>query len=147
MIPHRGTIRGARRGPAEVVVHVNEHIATACERDDLVARAAVARVTHRAVFAVESIRETLEKRLDVRRAADRDLPLVALNDVAGLHFRDLRRGTLARRFPATCLELVDAAAMLDACANVRSVHAVWTEQQIGHPLDRRRTVDFEIWNL
>ena len=36
--------------------------------------------------------------------------------------------------------------MLDARADVRTVDAVFAEQQLGHPRDRRRAVDLEIGN-
>ena len=80
----------------------------------------------------------------MRRAADRDLPPVALDDVAGVDLRDRGAGRLRGSLAAARLELIDAAPVLDARADVWPVDAVLAEQLFGHPRDRRRTIDVEI---
>ena len=64
--------------------------------------------------------------------------------VAGLHFANVRRGPLAWRLSTTRLELIDAALMADTRHDVGPVHAVLSEQQIGHTLERRRSVHVEV---
>lgn len=44
-------------------------------------------------------------------------------------------------------EYIDAALVLDARADVRPVNAVFSEEQIRHPLDRRRPVDVQVRDL
>lgn len=144
MVADRCAVAGSRFCPAEMMAHLDEHVATPCELDELFGHPAVAGVTHRSLVAVKSEGETLELRLDVRGPADGDLPAVALNDISRSHLLHPRRGALARRFPAACLEYVDAALVLNASADVGPVHSVLTEEQLGHPGDRRGPVDLEL---
>lgn len=58
VVPAGLAIARRRFGPAEVTVHMDEHVAAPCEFDQLLANsAAVAGVTHRALIAVEAKRE------------------------------------------------------------------------------------------
>ena len=111
-----------------------------------VAGAAVARVADRSFLGVEPKGEALEIRLHVLRVADGDLPAVALDDRARVNLGDARRRPLARQLAAARLEHVEAAAMLDARADVGTVDAVRAEQLLGHARDRRRAVDLQIGN-
>jgi hypothetical protein len=126
---------------------MNEYVAAASQLDDRVVRAAIAGVAQRAIRRVEPEGEALEERLHVLRVAHRQLPPFPLDHASGVHLVHMRRGPLPRRRAATGRVLVDAALMLNASANVRTVDAVFAEQQLGHSLDRRRTIHVEIRNL
>src|SRR5262249_34934206 len=90
--------------------------------------------------------ETLQERLDMRRSAHGHFPLVAFNDIAGLDLTYARRGPLARCLASARLELIDAAPVFDAGADIGTVNAIFSEQQVSHPLERRRSVHLKIWN-
>ena len=59
---------------------------------------------------------------------------------------DLRRRPLARHLAAARFEDVEAAAVLAAGADVRTVDSVVRRTTAGHPRDRRRSADLEIGN-
>ncbi len=101
-------------------------------------------VTNRSLAGIDAEGETLEIGLDVLRMADGDLPSVAADHRTQPDLRDLRRRTPARQLPASRLELILAALVLDPCANVRAIEAVDAEQLVGHASDRRGAVDLEI---
>ena len=144
VIPAGRAVRRRRLGPAEIVVHVDQDVAAFGQLHDGVARAAVAGVADRSLGGVDAKREALEIGLDVLRMADGDFPAVALDDRSRVDLGDPRRRPLAGRLAAPRLEHVQAAAMLDARANVGTVDAVHAEQLFGHARNRRRAVHLQI---
>ena len=129
-----------------MVVHLDEDVSAACELDDLLGEAAVAGIAHRPIVGIETKRETFEIRLHVRRVTDGHRPAGAVHDVAGVDLPHAGGRPPAGRRAAARLEDVDAALVLDAGADVRSVDAVLAEQLLGHARDRRRPVDLQVGN-
>ena len=126
-----GTILRRRLRAAEVVVHVDEHVAAAGQRHQFLARPAVAGVADGPLVGIEAKGEALEEGLHVRRVAHGDPPAGPLDDVAGPHFPDPRIRPQAWQGSAAARKDVEAAPMPDAGADVWPVHTVVSEQQRG----------------
>jgi len=147
MIAADKTVDRCRLGAAEIVVHVDQHIATLRKLDNARSNAAaVAGVADRAFGTVDAIAETFKIRLHMRRGPHRNGPAVALNLVAWRHLADRRRGPAARRHATARNEDIDAALMLDPRRDVGSEGAVLVEQELGHAPRVRRAVDIELRN-
>src|SRR5262245_36547357 len=100
MIAAGHPVRRRRLGAAEVVIHVNEDVTALRQLDDGIAGTAVAGVADRSVAGIDSESEALEIRLDVLRAANRDLPAVAVDDGTRVDLRDFGRRAAARQLAA-----------------------------------------------
>src|SRR5688572_21224741 len=146
MIAASRAISSARFMAADVVVHVNQHIASARQLHELVAHAAVTGVTDRSVRAIEPKRQTFEVRLHMLRVPHGDLPRSAFDRIARVNLTDARRRTMARRCAASLTEHVQTALMFDASPDVRTVDAFRAKQLLSHPRDWRRAEHVEIRN-
>jgi hypothetical protein len=105
-----------------------------------IACAAVARIADRAVVTIEAEGQAFELRLDVLGMANRDSPATAIDRVAGMNLFHAGSRASTRRLPPARGEYVEAALVLESRMDIRSVDALFAEQQLAHARDWRRSV-------
>ncbi len=137
------TLRGSSRrlGAAEVVIHVDQHVAASGELDERVARAAVARIADASLVARrDGTRDTRATAARARR--DRRSPSSRCRATTSPAWtsRHVRRRPRARRRAHRAPRRRRGCFDARSARECRPVDAVVAEQQFGHARDRCRPV-------